>query len=419
MGSDLYPQKPLMELVEIYDSMRVPIKKSERKPGPFPYYGASGIADYIDSYVFDGEYLLLSEDGENLKTQNTPLAFMATGKFWVNNHAHVLKGNANSNTRFICYALQISDVQSALSGSTRPKLTQGDMIRIPVFAPNQATQRAIAHILGTLDDKIECNRRMNETLEKMAQAIFKSWFVDFDPVRWNMDAKNGKAVGKPPVPPEILKRFPDSFQESELGLIPKGWEVGPLSSIAISHRRLVQPSDITPEVPYIGLEHMPRQSISLEKWGCAEDVKSSKFSFYQGEILFGKLRPYFHKVGSAPVDGVCSTDILVLAPKLDYWASFVLSLVSSQAFVSYTDKCSSGTKMPRTNWKDMGKYLISLPPDGLAMVFQQHTSNLFNRVLFVIGQINRLSALRDTLLPKLISGELRIKDAEKFIEALS
>jgi type I restriction enzyme S subunit len=167
---------------KIFDSQRKPIRKADRKPGQFPYYGASGIADYIDDYVFDGTYLLLSEDGDNLRTQNTPIAFLAEGKFWVNNHAHVLQGKDGNLTNYICYALQIADIKSYISGSTRPKITQADMRRIQLNLPPLPEQKAIAHILGKLDDKIELNRQMNQTLEAMAQALFKSWFVDFDPV---------------------------------------------------------------------------------------------------------------------------------------------------------------------------------------------------------------------------------------------
>ena len=184
--------RPLGELTESYDSLRVPVKDADRVHGPYPYYGASGVVDRVDRYLFDGEYLLIAEDGENLRTRNTPVAFLARGKFWANNHAHVVRGNREADTRFLMYALAAIDISGYLTGSTMPKLTQGNMNRIPILAPSPEEQRAIADVLGTLDDKIELNRRMNRTLEEMARAIFKSWFVDFDPVHRNMQRK-GKA----------------------------------------------------------------------------------------------------------------------------------------------------------------------------------------------------------------------------------
>ncbi|WP_293653493.1 restriction endonuclease subunit S [Thiolapillus sp.] len=119
MGANTYPLLPLESLVEIYDSKRVPVKKSDRKPGPYPYYGASGIVDYVDSYIFDGEFLLLAEDGENLRSQNLPIAFLAKGKFWANNHAHVLQGKYGNNTQFLCYALQVVDIRDYLAQKHR------------------------------------------------------------------------------------------------------------------------------------------------------------------------------------------------------------------------------------------------------------------------------------------------------------
>jgi len=218
--------RPIGDLTENLDSIRVPVKEADRRTGAYPYYGASGIVDYVDGYLFDGEYLLIAEDGENLRTRNTPVAFLARGKFWVNNHAHIVRGNSEADTRFLMYALANTDIGGYLTGSTMPKLTQGNMNRIPVPAPPLDQQRAIVHILATLDDKIELNRRMNETLEAISLAIFKSWFVDFAPVR-------AKAEGRDPgLPRHIAELFPNSFQDSELGDIPTGWRASTVGELA-------------------------------------------------------------------------------------------------------------------------------------------------------------------------------------------
>src|SRR5438552_239402 len=157
-----WPERPLGELTDNFDARRVPVKEADRRPGPYPYYGASGVVDRVDDYLFDGEYLLIAEDGENLRTRSTPVAFLARGKFWVNNHAHIVRGNGEADTRFLMYALLSTDISGYLTGSTMPKLTQGNLNRIPLLAPPLPEQRAIAHILGTLDDKIALNRRLNE-----------------------------------------------------------------------------------------------------------------------------------------------------------------------------------------------------------------------------------------------------------------
>ena len=214
-------------------------------------------------------------------------------------------------------------------GTSVTTITGPDIAALRVCDPGLTRQRAIACILGTLDDKIELNRRMNETLEGMARAIFKSWFVDFDPVR-------AKAAGQQPpgLASHIADLFPDEFEASELGEIPKGWDVGTLGMIANEARDIVQPTEIEPGTPYIALQHMPRRRIALNSWDMADDIASAKLRFKAGDILFGKLRPYFHKVGPAPLDGVCSTDIVVCRPQDDLWYGLTLGHMSSDAFVA-------------------------------------------------------------------------------------
>ena len=150
--------------------------------------------------------------------------------------------------------------------------------RFLLFPPNAKSPQS----LSPYDDLIENNTRRIKILEEMAQAIYREWFVEF--------------------------RFPGHEQapmvESELGLIPQGWEVGTLEDLAESVRRNIKPSDINQKTPYFGLEHLPRKSIALSNWDSVDSINSAKLGFKKGEILFGKIRPYFHKVGVAPLDGI-------------------------------------------------------------------------------------------------------------------
>jgi len=228
-------------------------------------------------------------------------------------------------------------------------------------------------VLGALDDKIDLNRRMNETLEALAQTIFKNYFVD-------------AAATK----------------------LPKGWRAGTLGEVAENPRRSIQPDEIKSSMSYIGLEHMPRRSIALSDWESDTKLGSNKLEFKRGEILFGKLRPYFHKVGVAPLDGVCSTDILVVRPKTPEWFGFVLGHVSSVELVNHTDAASTGTKMPRTNWNDLARFEVALPPESLAAEFTAMIRPMIDRIIANIHESRTLAELRDALLPKLLSGELRV-----------
>ncbi len=245
---------------------------------------------------------------------------------------------------------------------------------------------------------------MNETQEAMARALFKSWFVDFDPVRAKMEDRD---TG---LPKPIADLFPDRLADSECGEIPEGWKAGRLADIATAPRRNVDPAGLDDETPYIGLEHMPRRSIALTAWEKVGKVTSNKSVFEKGEVLFGKLRPYFHKVGVAPINGVCSTDIVVIAPKSTGWSAFVLACVSSAEFVSYTNQGATGTKMPRTNWTTMGDYRICLPAAPLAGAFENAMQPGLERIIANVHESHTLAGIRDTLLPKLVSGELRTEN---------
>ena len=251
---------------------------------------------------------------------------------------------------------------------------------------------------------------MNDTLEAMARAIFKDWFVDFGATR-------AKAEGRAPyLVPELWDLLPDSLDQEDR---PRGWKRKTLADITISPSRGVSPSDVDEDTPYIGLEHMPRRSIAINEWEGAGKVTSNKSVFKKGEFLFGKLRPYFHKVGIAPLDGICSTDIVVITPRASDLAAFTLAHLSSDAFVDYTDKTSTGTKMPRTSWKTMSQYKICLPPEQITRAFQSLAQPLIDGVNANIHESLTLARTRDFLLPKLMSGEIRHREAEKAVEAVA
>ena len=324
--------------------------------------------------------------------------------------SHVIRvrlNQAKANPLYYYYYFQSQEGRSAIQsiveqGAGASGIRGTDLAAIEVRWPPIAVQRVIANILGALDDKIELNGRMNETLETITRALFKLAFVDFDPVRAKMEG------GHPGLPSAISGLFPDRLIDSEFGGIPEGWSVGCLGDIASSVRRNVDPTDLGAQTPYIGLEHMPRRSIALTEWGSSEKVTSSKSGFKKGEILFGKLRPYFHKVGLAPVDGVCSTDIVVIAPERPTWAAFALAVMSSVDFVNYTDQTSTGTKMPRTSWKAMSHYRLCLPPEDIAQAFQDAAGPMLGRVVANIRSKRNLEALRNTLLSILVSGTVHM-----------
>ncbi len=319
------------------------------------------------------------------------------------------------DSRFVRYWISSEETKHWLvqnsTGSTMASLNQATIKRLPIVLPSLAEQQEIASILGALDDKIELNRRMSATLEEMARSLYRSWFVDFDPVHAKMEGRQPAFMDE-----ATAALFPERFGEDGL---PEGWTHGCLGDVAVNPRTVVKPDQIDPSTPYIGLEHMPKRCITLGDWGSAGDIGSQKSAMSKGDFLFGKLRPYFHKVGISPVDGICSTDIIVVRPATTAWGAFVLSVISSDEFVEHTNAGSSGTRMPRTNWKDMARYETVIPSEEVATAFEAILAPVRARIIEGVHEAKTLAALRDSLLPKLMSGEIRIGAAREQIEAFA
>lgn len=170
----------LSEIAEICDSRRIPLSAMERvkRHGKYRYYGAQGVIDYVDDFLFDGEYLLIAEDGENLKSLKQNIAQVVTGKFWVNNHAHIIQTNSKCRLRYLYYLINSMNISGYITGSAQPKLSQANMKKIELELPSVLMQDKILSVLGTIDDKIENNKKINKNLEQQAFAIFNKMFVD-------------------------------------------------------------------------------------------------------------------------------------------------------------------------------------------------------------------------------------------------
>ena len=196
--------------------------------------------------------------------------------------------------------------------------------------------------------------------------------------------------------------------ESPLGPIPNGWKIGELGDLAKSIRRNVKPNDINQEIPYFGLAHLPRKSIALSDWDSVDSINSIKLAFKKGDILFGKIRPYFHKVGVAPLDGICSSDAIVIRPKRNEYFAMALACVSSDQFIAYATTTAQGSKMPRSDWNVLVKYPILMPPFQIIECFSDFTCDVVNKIQNLIFQNRNLRQTRNLLLPKLISGEIDV-----------
>lgn len=280
----------------------------------------------------------------------------------------------------------LTKLTTGTSGSHQ-RVKQTDILEYEVIEFEGHEKNIIADIYGSLEKKMSVNMDIAQCLSRIAQAVFESWFIDFKPY--------------------------DNFESSKYGKIPKSFELGTLGELMEKKTEAVDPEKMSSSSPYISLKHMPKKSIILDKWGDAGDIASRKYQFKTGDILFGKLRPYFCKVGPAQVDGLCSTDILVITPKQDdVWKEFILFQLTHSSFIDYCDKVSTGTRMPRVSWKDMCEYEIPIPSRKAVEEFHEYVRPLLGMISSNISESNSLEQIRDILLPKLMSGEIRVNDID-------
>ena len=284
----------------------------------------------------------------------------------------------------------------ATGGSAQPILNKGHFCQIEICVPPIQEQKAIAHILGTLDDKIELNRKTNETLEEIAKALFKSWFVDFDPVR-------AKAEGRPTgLPAEISDLFPDSFEDSELGEIPSGWEVHLLGeAVSIQYGKNLPTLNLIPKgFPVFGGNGV----IGFHSDYLFEDVMT--LVSCRGAASGAVLR-------SLPKSFVTNNSLVI-----DHRNTSVPSQRYVEFFLSNTDTSVfvTGSAQPQVTIDSIRHLPILIPQSRLVEVFQDDLAPIGIKALLVDRQSKCLASIRDALLPKLISGEIRIPDAEKMLE---
>jgi type I restriction enzyme S subunit len=371
--------------------------------------------DYVDNFLFEGLHVLVAEDGSVERDDGRPFVQLVDGKFWVNNHAHVLRAatNRDTDTRFLFYALSTIGVRPFMTGSVQPKLTQGNLNRIPIPYPPEPDRRAIAHILGTLDDKIELNRRMSETLEAMARALFKAWFVDFEPVRAKMEGRWQRGQSLPGLPAHLYDLFPDRLVDSELGEIPEGWRVVRLGDL-ISFEKGRKPPVSYPLpckgcLPVVLIENfngivssyaLPKgMTIAQEK-----DVLMVMDGASSGRVETG----HYGIVGST----LAKITLREGSGVGTHFLYYALKLLEPEIREHLT-----GTSIPHADKNWISAQMVCFPNKGeLLFYFEEIVGQIRERIRALRGESRTLAALRDSLLPKLIRGEIRVKDAERFLK---
>ena len=363
--------------------------------GDYKVYGTNGPIGWHSEPLCPYASVIIGRKGAYRGVHYSP------DRFFVIDTAFYLKPRVELDTRWAYYQLLTQDINSMDSGSAIPSTSREDFYSLPVDVPPLPEQRAIAHVLGTLDDKIELNRRMNETLEEMARALFKSWFVDFDPVRAKMEGRWRRGESLPALPADLYDLFPDRLVDSELGEIPEGWEVGTFgNAIEIHDNRRVplnsrQRANRQGPYPYYGAAGI---------MDCVDDFLFDGVHVLVGEdgsvvdtdgypivqYVWGQFWVNNHAHVLRGRNGISEERLYLL-----------LQQVNITAFVT-------GAVQPKLSQRNLKAIPLVFPGGPACRAFSTLVGPLLERVRENADEAESLAAQQDALLPKLVSGEVRV-----------
>ena len=393
MGGVSMETYKLSNLCEILDAKRKPLSALQRakKQGIYPYYGAQGIIDHLDEYLLNGEYLLVAEDGANLETRNQPIANIAKGKIWVNNHAHVLGSNGKCPLNLLGFILNNMNISPYVTGCAQPKLNQENLRNIEIELPSHID--SIASILSSLDRKIELNNKINADLEEMAQAIFKNWFVDFEPF------KDGK------------------FVDSELGMIPEGWKVGKADDFYQINIGKTPPrkehqwfSTNPADKIWVSIANMGNSGIFISdssEYLTKEAVDRHNIIMVPKNTILLSFKLTVGRVAIADKELTTNEAIARFILSDDKYMEYLYLYLKKYDYNSLGSTSSIATAV---NSKTIKGMQMLQPSDNVIDAFHIQVNPIFEKIRSLTKENSRLSLLRDTLLPRLMSGEIEIPE---------
>jgi len=355
------------------------LPEDARQHGNYPVVASTSVVGWHDEYKVLPPCVVTGRSGSlgTVQFLNEPCYPLNTTLF-----VKDFKGN---DPRFVYYLLQTLHLENYNSGAGVPTLNRNDLDKLKIDVPLPSLQRRIAVVLGRYDTLLENYQQQVAALEGLTQEVYREWFV--------------------------RGHYPGT-EAGPKGELPAGWRVATLDDVAYDARRIVKINDIDPDAIYVGLEHLSVKSISITATGTPDDISSDKLSFKENDILFGKIRAYLHKVCLAHFAGVCSTDAIVIRPRNEKALSFVLFTVFSEHFIEYADLISNGTKMPRSEWSVLKTYPLIVPDSKALADFEAFARPMLDKIANLQKQVDHLRATRDALLPRLLSGQLAVHEAE-------
>ena len=389
------------------------LRKYDPPTGIYKVYGTNGPIGWHGEPLCPYASVIIGRKGAYRGVHYSP------DPFFVIDTAFYLKPKVELDTRWAYYQLLTQDINGMDSGSAIPSTSREDFYGLPVEVPPLDEQRAIAHVLGTLDDKIELNRRMNETLEEMARALFKSWFVDFEPVRAKMEGRWRRGESLAGLPADLYGLFPDRLVDSELGEIPEGWGVRPLGEVAHLNPESWSKTNNPASVEYVDLANT--------KWGVIESTQHFSWKgapsrarrvLRSGDTIVGTVRPgngSYSLIGNDGLTG--STGFAVLRPLHPCFRELIYLSATAPDNIEWLAHRADGAAYPAVRPEVVSEAEVAIPAadTGVVAWFSKTVGAFLDKIESAKTESRALSVQRDALLPGLVSGDVRIKHLERLL----
>lgn len=382
--SDFWEKKLLGDVIELKYGIGLP--KRNRKYGNFPVYGSGGIADYHNEPFIKGPGIIVGRKGSigTIYYEKSDFCPIDT-VFYVHNK------DVSNDLKFIYYLLTQINLHTLNTDAAVPGLNRNVAHTQEIELPDPNIQRKIASILSAYDDLIENNTHRIQILEEMAQRIYREWFVH--------------------------SRYPDhesdKLVESELGIIPVGWEVKKLREFVLNVRQSERAGDHLLSIPYVPIDCIPRKSLFLNSAKPGFEAKSSLISFQKYDVLFGAMRSYFHKVVISPFNGTTRTTCFVLRPIDPGYYAFTVLTLFQESTIDFANSHSRGSTMPYAVWDDgLAEMPAIYPSKEVALDFNKIVEPMLKRIALGFFEQKNLRQTRDFLLPKLISGKIDVSELD-------
>jgi type I restriction enzyme S subunit len=367
----------------------------------YPVYGTNGLIGWHSEPLFHGPGVIIGRKGayRGVHYSQKP--------FFVIDTAFYLKPKEEIDLRWAYYQLCTQDINGMDSGSAIPSTSRSDFYHLPVTVPPLAEQQAIAATLGALDDKIELNRRMNQTLEELGRTLFRAWFVDFVPVR-------AKREGRAPdgIDAETAALFPAEFEDSAMGPIPKGWRLTTVGEVAKINAWSLSKNDMLEKIEYIEISEVSRGEVGhIPVYTRGKEPGRARRRLRHGDTVLSTVRPdreaYFLAL-DPPETLIASTGFAVISPEDVPW-SFLHPLLTMPEIFQCLGHLAEGGAYPAVSPRVVSEIEFALPSRQILTAFAQMVAPLYEKMSANRQESSKLTSLRDALLPELMSGEIRVQ----------